>query len=288
MRISAGQRLFRLVDLSSVWVEADVYERDLASLRVGQAASVTLDAYRGEAFQGRVTYLYPSITEQTRTLKVRLQFDNSRGRLRPGMFANVTISGPAASALVVPADAVVDSGTQQIVFVTRGDGYFDPRPVKTGRRLADAIEIVDGVEEGETVASGATFFLDSESQLRGALQNYQAPAGASAGAAVPYLDITFRTRPDPPRTGEATFEAVVKDAAGRPVTDADVSAVLLMPAMPSMNHPAMRSEAALAHAGEGTYRGTGQVTMAGRWDVTVNVRRDGRLAGSRQFGLLAR
>jgi Cu(I)/Ag(I) efflux system membrane fusion protein/cobalt-zinc-cadmium efflux system membrane fusion protein len=288
MRITAGQRLFRLVDLSTVWVEAEVYERDLASVRVGQTARLALDAYPGEQFDGRVSYLYPSITEQTRTLRVRLQFDNSRGRLRPGMYANVVISGPAASALVVPADAVIDSGTEQVVFVTRGDGYFDPRPVKTGRRLTDAIEIVGGLEEGETVASGATFFLDSESQLRGALQNYQAPARASADAAAPHLDITFRTRPDPPRTGDVTFEAIVKGTEGHPVTDADVSAVLFMPAMPSMSHPAMRIEARLAHASEGTYRGTGQVPMAGRWDVTVNVSRDGQRVASRQLGIVAR
>lgn len=288
MRITAGQRLFRLVDLSSVWVEADVYERDLASLRPGQGATVTLDAYPGEEFHGRLSYLYPSITEQTRTLKVRLQFDNARGRLRPGMYANVMISGPAVSALVVPSDAVVDSGTQQVVFVTQGDGYFDPRPVKTGRRLPNAIEIVEGVREGETVAAGATFFLDSESQMRGALQNYQGYTAAPADASTPRLDITFRSRPDPPRAGDATFEVIVKDAAGQPVTDAGVTAVLFMPAMPSMNHPAMKSQATLTHAGDGTYRGTGQLTMAGRWDVTVNVTRDGRALGSRQFGLVVR
>jgi RND family efflux transporter MFP subunit len=288
MRITAGQRLFRLADLSSVWVEADVYERDLASVRVGQRATVTLDAYPGEEFQGRVSYLYPSITEQTRTLKVRLQFDNPRGRLRPGMYANVMMSGPAATALVVPADAVIDSGTQQVVFVTRGDGFFDPRSVKTGRRLPDAIEILNGIEEGETVAAGATFFLDSESQLRGALQNYQARTASPADAAAPRLDITFRTRPDPPRAGDTTFEVIVKDSGGQPVTDAAVTAMLFMPAMPSMNHPAMRSQATLTHDGGGTYHGAGQVTMAGRWDVTVNVTREGRTLGSRQFGLLVR
>ena len=196
----------------------------------------------------------------------------------------MTITGPATSALVVPADAVVDSGTEQIVFVTKGDGYFDPRTVKAGRRLGDAIEIVDGLEEGETVAAGATFFLDSESQLRGALRAYQAPEGtATAG-----LDIAFRTQPDPPRVGDATFEVVLKDAAGQPVTDASVSATLFMLAMPSMNHPAMRSDATLSSAGDGRYRGTGQVMMAGRWDVTVTVTRAGRTIGSRQFSLLAR
>ena len=285
MRITAGQRLFRLADLSSVWVEADVHERDLAAVREGQAASVTLDAYPGEQFRGRVSYLYPSIAEQTRTLKVRLQLDNSRGRLRPGMYGTVTIAGPATSALVVPSDAVVDSGTEQIVFVTEGDGYFDPRTVKAGRRLGDAIEIVEGLKEGETVAAGATFFLDSESQLRGALRAYQAPPEGTPTAG---LDIAFRTQPDPPRVGDATFEVVLKDAAGQPVTDASVSATLFMPAMPSMNHPAVRSDATLSPAGDGRYRGTGEVMMAGRWDVTVTVTRAGRTIGSRQFTLLAR
>jgi len=287
--IAAGQRLFKLADLSSVWVEADVYERDLAAVRVGQAASVTLEAYPGEEFHGRVSYLYPSMAEQTRTLRIRLQFDNARGRLRPGMYGSVAMTGSASAALVVPADAVVDSGTRQIVFVTHGDGYFDPRPVKTGRRLADGIEIVEGLAEGEMVASGATFFLDSESQMRAALQGYQASEGPPAhGGGAAGLDLTFHTRPDPPRMGEAIFEVTVKDAAGQPVTDADVSATLFMPAMPSMSHPAVRSEATLGHAGGGTYRGTGQITISGRWDVTVTVTRAGRPLGSRQFSLLAR
>ena len=280
MRITAGQRLFRLADLSSVWVEADVYERDLASVRVGQAATVTLDAYPGEEFHGRVSYLYPSIAEQTRTLKVRLQFENSRERLKPGMYAHVTIAGPSTAALVVPADAVVDSGTQQIVFVTSGNGYFDPRPVKTGRRLADAVEIVDGLEEGETVAAGATFFLDSESQLRGALRGYQPPE-VPPGDAASRLTIAFHTQPDPPRVGDVAFEVIVKDPAGRAVTDAVVSAVLFMPAMPSMNHPAVRSDVNWRTPAGGTYRGTGQVTMSGRWDVTVTVTRAGGTLGTR-------
>jgi hypothetical protein len=228
--------------------------------------------------------LFPSIAEQTRTLKVRLQLDNSRGRLRPGMYGTVTITGPAAAALVVPSDAIVDSGTEQIVFVTEGDGYFDPRPVKTGRRLGDAVEILDGLAEGETVASGATFFLDSESQLRGALRAYQAPEGTPAAG----LDIALRTRPDPPRVGSASFEVIVTDASGQPVTDASVSATLFMPAMPSMNHPAMRSEAKLSPTGDGTYRGTGEVMMAGRWEVTVTVARGGRTLGNQQFALIAR
>jgi Cu(I)/Ag(I) efflux system membrane fusion protein/cobalt-zinc-cadmium efflux system membrane fusion protein len=287
MRVSSGQRLFRVADLSSVWVEAAVPERDIRFVRVGQAAAVTLDAYPGDTFNGRTSYIYPSVTEETRTVRVRVQLANPGGRLRPGMYAAVTIPGPPSMALVVPTDAVVDSGTQQLVFVAQGNGYFDPRPVKTGTRMADGIEIIQGLREGESVAAGATFFLDSESQLRGAVQNYQASSTPSRAPAHATLEIAFATEPDPPRTGAAIFEAMVKQD-GTPLADASVSAVLSMPAMPSMNMPAMRSEATLAPIGGGRYRGAGQVTMAGRWDVTITVSRNGTALGSRQFSVVAR
>jgi hypothetical protein len=152
------------------------------------------------------------------------------------------------------------------------------------------VEIVAGLEEGEQVATGATFFLDSESQLRAGLQNYEAPARASGTQSLPAstLDITFRSQPDPPATGESVFEVVVKDSNGQPVADADVSVLLFMPAMPTMNMPAMRNETKLPQAGAGVYRGPGQVLMSGRWDVTVTVSRNGTVLGSQQFTLAAR
>jgi hypothetical protein len=205
------------------------------------------------------------------------------------MYAGVTLAGSSSTALVVPADAVVDSGTEQVVFVTAGDGYFEPRAVRTGRRLGEGVEIVEGLDEGEMVAAGATFFLDSESQMRGALQGYRAPEAPPAGSGTAaQVAITFRTKPDPPRVGDASVEVAVNDAAGQPLSGAEVSALLAMPAMPSMNHPAMRSESTLRDAGNGVYRGSVQIMMAGRWDVTVTVTRDGRIAGSRQFSLVAR
>ena len=191
----------------------------------------------------------------------------------------------------VPTNAVRDSGTQQVVFVAGGDGYSDPRRVKVRRRLGDRIEIVEGLKEGEQVATAAAFFLDSESQLRAGLQNYEqapGPMASGAGAATTRLDITFRSQPDPAQTGDNTFEVTVKDRQGQPVADAQVSVLFFMPAMPTMNMPAMRNEAKLAPAGGGVYRGTGQVTMAGRLDVTVNVMRGGQRLGSKQFAVVAR
>jgi RND family efflux transporter MFP subunit len=294
MHITPGQTLYKIADLSSVWIEADVYEREMAIARVGQQATVTLDAYPGESFVGRAIYVFPFVEENSRTVKVRFQFANDRGRLRPGMYANVELKGTSGMALSVPADALLDSGTEQVVFVARGEGRFEPRAVKAGRRFSDRVEIVSGLAEGEQVATGATFFLDSESQLRAGLQNYEAPdAGRSQGTGsttnpAVRLDITFRSQPDPPTTGESVFEVVVKDAKGQPVTDADVSVLLFMPAMPTMNMPAMRNETKLPHAGGGVYRGPGQVLMSGRWDVTVTVRQNGKVVGTKQLALATR
>ncbi|HKE86963.1 MAG TPA: FixH family protein [Vicinamibacterales bacterium] len=291
MHVTPGQMLYKVANLSTVWVEADVYEQEMTLARVGQRATVTLDAYPDESFQGRAIYIYPFVEENTRTVKVRFQFDNARGRLKPGMYAHVEMQGSDAMRLSVPADALLDSGTDKIVFVAQGDGYFTPRPVKVGRNLGDRIEIVDGVKEGEQVATGATFFLDSESQLRAGLQNYEAPnssRGAPAAAAASALDISFRTQPDPPKTGESLFEVGVKDTNGKPVADADVSVQFFMPAMPTMNMPAMRNETKLPHVGGGVYRGPGQVMMAGHWDVTVVVAKGGQQLGRKQLAVAAR
>jgi len=291
MHIMPGQTLYKLADLSTVWVEADIYEQEMSFVRVGDRATVTLDAYPGRAFSGRAIYVYPTVQEQSRTAKVRFQFANPEGLLKPGMFANVELRGAAHPGLTIPANAVLDSGTQQLVFVAQGDGMFTPRPVKAGQRLGDDIEVAEGLREGEQVATSATFFLDSESQLRAGVQNYEAPStsqGKPVAPAGPPLAITFRAQPDPPKTGDNTFEVTVVDPSGKPVTDADVAVQLFMPAMPTMNMPAMRNETKLTSVGGGLYRGPGQVMMGGRWDVTVTVNRSGQRVGSQQFALVAR
>lgn len=290
MHVTPGQTLYKVANLAVVWVEADVYEQEIALARIGQRAKVTLDAYPGESFDGRAIYVYPFVEENTRTVKVRFQFANPRGRLKPGMYANVEMQGREGVGVTVPANALLDSGADKLVFVAEGDGYFTPRPVKVGRNLGDRIQILEGVKEGEQVATGATFFLDSESQLRAGLQNYEAPKGAQGGPPTggPTIDIVFRTQPDPPKTGESVFEVVVKDASGQPVTDADVSVQLFMPAMPTMNMPAMRNETKLPHIGGGVYRGPGQVMMAGRWDATVTVAKGGQQLGRKQLAVVAR
>ena len=288
LHVMPGQSLYKVSDLSVVWVEADVYESELAAVRVGDAATVTVEAYPGERFTGRAIYIYPYLDEKTRTNKIRFQLANRSGRLKPGMFANVELTSRGRSGLVVPTNAVLDSGTEQVVFVAQGDGLFQPRKVTIGRRLGDSTEILEGLKEGDQVAIGAAFFLDSESQLRASLQGYEASAAPTGTAASAGTQITFRTVPDPAKIGDNELEATVKDAGGKPIDDAEVSVQFFMPAMPTMNMPAMRSEAKLMPAGGGIYRGSGQVMMAGRWDATVTVVRGGQRLGTKQLPVVAR
>ena len=289
LHVTAGESLYQLADLSTVWVEADVYERELPVVGVGATAQVTLDAYPGDRFSGRVVYIYPYVEERTRTVKVRFELPNADGLLKPGMYANVELVVSTGSGLTVPANALLDSGVEQVVFVSLGDGYFEPRQVQVGQHLGDVVEILEGLDEAEQVATAATFFLDSESQLRAALQGFESAPGdmGSPSGARERLDIQFRSQPDPPASGRNEFEVTVRDPAGQPIGDAEVAVVFFMAAMPTMNMPAMKTETLLLHVAEGVYRGTGDVMMAGRWDVSVQVARAGALLGTAQLTVVA-
>ena len=168
------------------------------------------------------------------------------------------------------------------------DGTFTPTHVQLGLRRQDVVEIVAGLKEGDQVATGAAFFLDSESQLRAGTSGYEpSSAGAPATAAMQPA-ITLRALSDPVKAGDNTFEVSVKDPAGRPIADADVVIQLFMPAMPTMSMPAVKNSVKALPIGSGVYRGTGEVVMAGRWDVTVSVSRGGQPLGSLQTTLVAR
>jgi len=174
MRVEAGEDLYMLADLSDVWVYADIYEYELPLVQVGQRAGVTLSYYPGEEFRGEVVYIYPYLEAQTRTAKVRIEFQNPDWKLKPGMFANVEIQTQRGEGLVVPGSAVLDSGTRKIVFVDKGEGRFEPREVTLGGRAGEGFEVLSGLEEGEKVITSANFLIDSESQIKAAL-------GAMAG-----------------------------------------------------------------------------------------------------------
>lgn len=166
--VKAGQRLFRVAALDTIWVEADVYEKDLGAVTVGQTAMVSFPYLPGESRTGRVTWIYPFLDPATRTGKIRVELRNPDLSLRPEMYANVQIVVDRGSKLVVPESAVVQTGPRSLVFVDLGNGRLEPRRVETGARAGTEVEIVSGLSEGEHVVTSANFLISSESRIRSA------------------------------------------------------------------------------------------------------------------------
>jgi Cu(I)/Ag(I) efflux system membrane fusion protein len=176
MRFMPGETLYRLADTATVWVLAEVFEQDIGLIAMGQESRVTVNAYAGRAFAGTVAFIYPTVARDTRTARVRIDLPNQDGALRADMYASVEIGARvgAADALTVPDSAVLDSGTRQIVLIERGEGRFEPRPVRLGARADGHVEILEGVSADERVVVSANFLIDAESNLRAALRAFTA------------------------------------------------------------------------------------------------------------------
>ena len=168
--VEPATELFEIADLSRVWVLADVYERDIRRVRVGQVASVELDAFPGEPRSGTVSFVQPVLDPVARTLRVRIEIDNPRERLLPGMYGKVRLALDAQRGLSVPADALIESGDATYLFVALGGGRFEPRAVRVAERAGDRVLIAAGLVEGEVVVSGAAFLIDAESRLSAAIR----------------------------------------------------------------------------------------------------------------------
>lgn len=175
--VKAGDNLFLIADRRLLWVDVAVFEQDAASVSVGMAASVRVDAVPGHTFRGRVTFIQPQLDDKTRTLTVRVEVDNSNGELRPGMYATAELETAGRRAVSVPVAAVLPTGIRDIVFVNRGDGRFAPREVRVGARGDSLVEIVEGLKPGDEVVASATFLLDSESNLAAAIQGLMLQMG---------------------------------------------------------------------------------------------------------------
>lgn len=177
-RVMAGDELFRIADHSSVWVVAEIAEADIAAIQVGMPATVTLRAFPTAPHEGVVTFIYPELMKpETRTVSVRIELANPDGQMKPGMYADVMFhpGADASPVIAVPNSAVIDSGTRQVVLVAKGDGRFEPREAKLGRRGDSYTEVKEGLEPGEEVVTSATFLIDAESNLRAALQAFSQP-----------------------------------------------------------------------------------------------------------------
>ncbi len=183
MRFMPGEMLYQVADLSSVWVLADVFEQDIGLVKPGAKAKVTINAYPDRQFAGAVTYVYPTLKAETRTIQVRVELANPGQLLKPGMFAQVELAVPVRkNTVTVPLSAVIDSGTRRIVLVQVKEGRFEPREVKLGARSDDYVEVLAGVQDGERVVVAANFLIDAESNLKAAVGSFGQPgAGADAG-----------------------------------------------------------------------------------------------------------
>jgi Cu(I)/Ag(I) efflux system membrane fusion protein len=182
MRVDAGQPLYKTADLSDVWLIAEVQEQDLDLIQQGQSATTQFVAFPGRRFEGKVDFVYPSFSPETRTARVRIVIPNPDQLLRAAMYASVEIAVPASDQpmLAVPASAVIDSGARQVVLVDRGEGRFEPRPVRIGTQAGDWVQVIDGVKAGEKVVTSANFLIDAESNLRAALQGFAGPPAPGA------------------------------------------------------------------------------------------------------------
>ena len=220
--VDAGMKLYRLADLSLVWMQSQIYEQDLSFVRLGQEAAVSLSYMPGSKFEGRVTSIYPTVDEKTRTAKIRMEFHNPGLLLKPGMFATVELSSELSpSALLAPDSAVLRSGEKNTVFVALDGGKFEPRTVVLGPRSENNMyQVLDGLKEGERVVTSGQFLLDSESQLREAIQKMRNPNAAAAEG----------------KQMDAKHAAVV--AATPSATPAEVNYVCPMPEHESILHDA--------------------------------------------------
>jgi membrane fusion protein, copper/silver efflux system len=233
-RFMAGEVLYQIADLSQVWLLADVYEQDLGQVRIGQSANITVDAYPGKVFAGKVTFIYPTVTADTRTAKVRIELANAQALLKPAMYARAELASfrGQGQVLTVPDSAVLDTGTRQLVLVQRGEGRFEPRPVKLGAHGDGYIEVLDGVKAGEQVVVSANFLIDAESNLEAAFSGFgEATDGAKPAERGEAKPAASAAAPAPAtHRGEGTVKAV--DPANASVTLAhEPIASLKWPAM---------------------------------------------------------
>jgi Cu(I)/Ag(I) efflux system membrane fusion protein len=289
--VNAGEVLFTVTDLSTIWVRADVYQPDLPSVHTGQPVEITSDSLPGTTLHGRVEFLDTSINPQTRTASARIQVPNPNMRLRPGMFVQVKFAAPVGQdILAIPRSAVLDTGTRKIVYVAKGNGEFEGRQVQLGIPGNDYYPVLAGLKEGELIVSQGSFLIDSQTRITAGMTGLyggskefdhgQSDQGQAQPPAVPQLKFAFRSDPETPRgNSDTTLHVTVLDASGKPVSDAQVKVTLIMPAMPAMGMGEMRAAADLIWKGS-DYVGTIKVPTGGSWNVEVNAVRNGQLLGS--------
>lgn len=287
--VQPEMRLYTIADLSSVWVQGQVFQQDAGKLKPGDPAEITVDAYPNRTFRARVEQILPQIDPNTRTLQVRLTVPNASLLLKPGMFVNVRLVLPLGRQLFVPASAILQGGTRQLVFVSRGQGIFDPREVQLGARTEDGFVVLNGLQAGDVVATSANFLIDSESQLQAAAGSYAPPppgAGTEMNAAQ-QVSVELTTNPSPARKGKNTVQVKLTSADAKPLSGAKLSIRFHMPGMPEMGMAEMNANAELSDQGNGTYTGQLELGSGGTWQVTITAEQGGKVILTKRLNVTA-
>jgi len=294
MYVEPATKLYSLADLSRVWVNAQVFQNDVGRLKRGDTSEITVDAYPGRVFHGSVQEILPQVDMTTRTVKVRLAVNNAGVTLKPGMFVNVDLKSALGRQLVIPASAVFETGTRQVVFADHGNGSIQPRDVTLGARVGDDIVVLKGLEPHQRIVTSASFLLDSESQLQAAAAPNSAPSSGSSQTTSgqttgqqPSLMIGFMTNPNPVHKGSNAITVKVTGANGQPVIGAQVTVTFLLPAMPAMGMGAVTNSFPLTQKSPGVYDGTGMLESGGTWQVTVTVKQGAQIIGTKQLRVSA-
>lgn len=281
--------LYTIADLSAVWILGQVYEYELPLIRLGQSVQVEFPYGAGtRSREGKIVFISPTLEPKTRTAEVRVEFPNPDMTLKPDMYVTFKSRVSFGSPLVVPTDAVLDTGSEQYVFVDKGQGYFEPRTVKIGQEADGMYAIERGLRAGERVVTAANFILDSESRLKGVIDNMGKPSAVSMGASsAPPLNLQIEImEPRTAKVGRNSIRLMAKDAQGNPIHDAEVDISVFMPQMGNM--APMRSSAKLRPMGQGQYAGEIDIPMAWTWETTVTAKKDGTTIGSAKTSITAR
>jgi RND family efflux transporter MFP subunit len=291
--VEQGTRLYTVADLSRVWIYAQVFQDDIGRLKPGDTAQITVDAYPGRTFNGRMESILPQVDMATRTVRVRLGVANPGVTLKPGMFVNVDLKTNLGRQLVVPASAVLQSGTRQLVFVSEGSGHIEPKQVLLGPRAGEDFVILKGLQAGQQIVTSANFLIDSESQLQAAAGTYTPPppgaggTGASQPAQNAQATIDFTSTPSTAHKGSNVFRVKLSGPAGAPIDGAEVTVTFFMPAMPAMSMAAMTTTAKLANKGSGLYEATAVLASGGSWQVTITAHKEGKIIASKHLRVSA-
>jgi RND family efflux transporter MFP subunit len=286
-------KLYAITTLSNIWIYAAVFQNQLGQVKVGNPVAVRVDAYPGHTFEGRVDFIWEAMDTNTRTARVRCSFANPERLLKLGMYVAVAIMPNLGRGLVIPDSGVFRTGTHNVVFIDRGDGYLTPTEVQLGTHLDHSFQVLKGLQAGERIVSSANFLIDSESQLQAASGTFvPPPPGVSAAASQPpvqgpSVSVDLATDPSPPARGKNKLTVTLKEGTDKALSGAQVSVTFYMAAMPSMGMVAMKAQLNLTDQGNGTYTGTIDLQSGGTWQVTVTATKGGRTIGGKQINVSA-